>query len=400
MNYPVISFKIENELDIILAHKRASQLGELTGLSYSEQTRFATAVSEVCRNCLDLSDRGEVCFEISKKKNITYILCTIFDQGPNIGDLDELLKKRTSYSFQSREAGIINASRLVVYFNMESDKDKGSKVTLGFPSKLNIPITKEVIQTWVKNFTEFPVSPYEELKFRNLQLINLYEELQKLVSLISHDLRSPIASLMSSTEILYKNIDKLDKKSIEQFAEIINNSSHKIYSQLNELIEWAKLQSQKKIYFQIKLQLLEVLQNALEIIEDIAKKKNISIINKVNDRIYVKADPLMLRSIFQNLITNSIKFTAPGGSITISAEEGKDVAKISVKDTGVGMKEAIKNRLFTEDFASTEGTNNETGTGLGLKLVDEFIKKNQGEIFVYSEPGKGTLIEFTLPLVK
>jgi signal transduction histidine kinase len=400
MKYPIISFPIENELDIILAHKRASQLGVLTGLSYSEQTRFATAISEVCRNCIELSDRGKVIFEIINVNNITHIICNIIDKGPLIEDVEGLLKRNAVNPLQNREAGIINALRLVVFFKLESDNTIGTKVTVGFPIRLKTPVTKDLVKNWVKNFTEFPVSPYEELKYRNLQLINLYEELQKLVSLISHDLRNPVASLIGSTEFLKENIDSLDKESIGKFADIINKSSHRIYSQLDELLEWAKHQSQKKVHYPVKLQLLQVLIDAREILEDTAEKKGINIHNDIAEDIFVKADPLMLRSIFQNLITNSIKYTPQGGSIIISAKEEGEMARICVKDTGVGMTEEIKNQLFNNEFSSIAGTNNEKGTGMGLKLVDEFIKRNHGEIKVESDPDKGTTIEFTVPLFK
>jgi signal transduction histidine kinase len=397
MKFPIVAFPIENELDIILAHKRAFQLGEFSGLTYSERTRFATAISEVCRNSLDFAERGEVCFEIQVKKATSYLVCTIFDGGPEIKNPDLILKSNNSFPLQSREEGIINARRLVTFFAIEPFDGKQTRIILGFPSRLKKQITKELIKDWINSFSEYPVSPYEELKYRNLQLIHLYDELQKLLSIISHDLRNPVSSLVSSAEILKKEIENLDKETIKQFANIIHNSSSKVYKQLNELVEWAKFQSQKKVYYPVKLQLLQIIEESLELLEESAKQKSIEIRNRVYSDIYVKADPLMLRSVFQNLFTNAIKYTPAGGSITITAKKAEEVAEITIKDTGVGMtKDTIEN-LFTH-FTSTAGTGNEQGSGLGMKLVEEFIRKHGGEIEVESEPGKGTAIRFTVPL--
>ena len=115
--------------------------------------------------------------------------------------------------------------------------------------------------------------------------------------------------------------------------------------------------------------------------------------------IYIYADEDMLNSIVLNLITNAIKFSNRGGEITISTNCQNGFANISVKDNGVGMDEQTLKRIFKLDSnKSTPGTENETGTGLGLLIVKEFVEKHGGSIKVISQPSKGSNFTFTIPL--
>ncbi|MDR3628486.1 MAG: ATP-binding protein, partial [Ignavibacteriaceae bacterium] len=123
--------------------------------------------------------------------------------------------------------------------------------------------------------------------------------------------------------------------------------------------------------------------------------------NNLKEDIVVASDGEMLNSILRNLINNAIKFTKESGEISISALEEKDFAKIKIKDSGVGMSTETLNNLFKMDAKkSTPGTNKEEGTGLGLLLVKEFVERNGGQIFVKSEPGKGSEFSFTLKLFR
>ena len=129
-----------------------------------------------------------------------------------------------------------------------------------------------------------------------------------------------------------------------------------------------------------------------------ASQKNIVLENKLSVDIYVTADALMLRSVLQNLVTNAIKFSYEGGLVSIVAERKDEMVEVCVMDAGIGMEAATSENLFIKSNACTvAGTNNEQGSGLGLKLVKDFVTQNGGTLRVESEIKKGTCIFFTIP---
>jgi signal transduction histidine kinase len=132
--------------------------------------------------------------------------------------------------------------------------------------------------------------------------------------------------------------------------------------------------------------------------QESAKKKNIMVKSSIDRKIFVIADLDMLQTVVRNLVSNSIKFTNPGGEIYVNAEELNDKVKICVEDTGVGIsKENIQKLFKIEKSFSTKGTIKEEGTGLGLLLCKEMVDMHKGEIWAESEPGKGTKIFVTIP---
>ncbi len=139
-------------------------------------------------------------------------------------------------------------------------------------------------------------------------------------------------------------------------------------------------------------------------IESLAAQKNISIENETPVDIEIYGDPFMMQSILQNLISNAIKFTPNGGNITIEGrvKEGVEgLVEVRVNDSGIGMTEEIRKSIFDESkTVTTEGTSEEKGSGLGLKLVKYFVNKQGGTIWVESEPGKGSCFAFTVPKAK
>ena len=274
---------------------------------------------------------------------------------------------------------------------------------------------KEIIVTsnWkvYKNKKEEPVAILEidhditgriemedEIRKYNKELKEINAAKDKIFSVISHDLRNPIAGLLSSSEILKNNIENFEKNEIKQFTDIIHKTSQKLLEQLNELVEWANSQLQQVIFNPIELKLCYEVNQGLKLLMSAVNQKNIRLENQVPDDIFVKADTFMLRSILQNLITNAIKFTEPGGHIIVAAHTKGAVVEVSVMDTGIGMSnEKIKNLFEKKIASSTEGTGKEAGTGLGLILVRDFVAQHNGIIRVESEVDKGTTITFTLP---
>ncbi len=172
-------------------------------------------------------------------------------------------------------------------------------------------------------------------------------------------------------------------------------NTHKL---LDNLLIWA-LSQQGKIDFnpeRINLHLLA--DETSDLLMQSTKNKSIKLLNQIPESIFIDADKDMLSTIIRNLISNAVKFTSRGGEITIKAENKQQFTEITVKDNGIGISKKTQSKLFDiSENTSTEGTDNEEGTGLGLILCKEFTEKHGGKIWVESEIGKGSSFSFTVP---
>jgi signal transduction histidine kinase len=168
---------------------------------------------------------------------------------------------------------------------------------------------------------------------------------------------------------------------------------------LTNLMEWTRSQTGRIDFHPEHFEMIQFLGNVIPLFDDVAVQKSISIAREFPPEAIVFADQAMISTVFRNLISNAIKFTRPGGTITLRIKNEESGVLISVLDTGIGIPENMICRLFRIDQSySTTGTNNEQGTGLGLILCKEFVEKHGGIIWVESEVGKGSNFYFTLPV--
>ena len=238
-----------------------------------------------------------------------------------------------------------------------------------------------------------------ELENLNHELKDLNLSKDKFLSVISHDLRNPLTALLLASDQLSQDIDKHVFEEVQPFAKIIHRTSHNILQQLNELVDWAKMQKEKTSLNPEKLQLVLAVDQSFELLKANASQKSIVLENKVPFDIYVKADVLMLRSILQNLVTNAIKFSLQGGLVSVIAKRIDKMVEVCVIDSGVGMELATSEKLFLQsNITSISGTNNEKGSGIGLILVKDFVTQHGGTLRVESKIRKGTCIFFTMPV--
>ncbi|WP_160114521.1 ATP-binding protein [Aquimarina sp. AU474] len=216
----------------------------------------------------------------------------------------------------------------------------------------------------------------------------------KLFSIISHDLKNEIHGLEGSLNLL-----KDDTISIEEFKEIVPllaNRTHQTSILLNNLLNWSKSQMKELNPKPVEFDIAEVICNKFTFFKSKAEQKGIKLVNKLNPTV-IFADRDMFAIVAQNLIANAIKFCNPGDSIALLSEEKEDRYEISFMDTGIGIDPSHIHKLFAEDTFTTEGTQNETGTGLGLRICKELIELNQGNIKVESKPGEGSIFYISLP---
>ncbi len=241
-------------------------------------------------------------------------------------------------------------------------------------------------------------------KMAEIQMHKYSEELQelnatkdKLFSIIAHDLKSPFNSIIGLTELIKNEVRYMDLASIEQYAGVIYSTSRNTFRLLENLLDWARVQQSRMPFAPEPILLKKLVSETVELMIDKANSKMIAVINYIPDNLIVSADEDMLKTVFRNLISNALKFTAASGKVEISAIRKPDELEITVKDTGTGIKKEDLEKLFKVDSNYTQrGTENEKGTGLGLLLCKEFVEKHGGKIWVESQEGTGSAFTFTL----
>jgi PAS domain S-box-containing protein len=278
---------------------------------------------------------------------------------------------------------------LVLVFKEYISEHYLSEKELDLINSISLPLTRAIERKMIEEDKKDTLEKLEEL---NQTKDNFF-------SIISHDLRSPFDSILGFTEVLKNDLEELTKEELKLYLDSLYHSSRHIYSLLNNLLQYSRFQLGKIEFEQKTLNLKKIIEKNLEMLGGSVLKKELKMINQLKDDILVFADEDMLNSILLNLVTNAIKFSKRGGEITVSADCQNGYANISIKDTGVGMDELTLKKIFKLDAKkSTPGTENETGTGLGLLIVKEFIEKHEGTIKVTSQPSKGSIFSFTLPL--
>ncbi len=222
-------------------------------------------------------------------------------------------------------------------------------------------------------------------------------EKDKFFSIIAHDLKSPFTALLGFSEILVEESDSLSREEIKEYSEYLRNAIVGLYKLLENLLTWSRLQRGKIEKHLEEIDLYELIIGIFSVLHANAEQKNITFKTNLESPFIITADKMMIETIIRNLISNALKFTNSGGTISVNVEKIEGFVKISVQDTGVGMSESIRKKLFKiDEHITTRGTNDEKGTGLGLILAKEFVEAHGGTISVTSKEGEGSTFTFTI----
>ena len=236
-----------------------------------------------------------------------------------------------------------------------------------------------------------------ETKDKELRDLNAAKD--KFFSVIAHDLKTPAANIESLSETLKERFDELSEEEKYNCIEMLVEST-KIHNELlNTLLDLSRLRLGNKKYDPERLNIRHLADEVFEQTKLQAQQKQIIQINRSDD-CFAKADRNMVTTVIRNIVVNAVKFTHPGGQVTIGSGKDGAMVMISIADTGTGIADTIRDRIFEVDYnKSTAGTANESGTGLGLVLCKEYINCNGGRIWFESEANKGTTFFFTLPAI-
>ena len=277
-------------------------------------------------------------------------------------------------------------------------RKKSGELFTGLISANTIEINNEkCIVSVISDISERKISENKLVK-SEASLRELNSTKDKFFSIIAHDLKSPFNGILGFSELLLHQINNKDYSGIEKYAQIINKSSHGAVNLLTNLMNWSRLQTGRMEFNAEYIEVVDLIHSVAELENISAKQKSIKIEFNLPNQLIVQADKFMLETIFRNLISNAIKFTPREGIILISAAEKERDFLFFVKDSGVGIEKNNLPKLFRidEDF-SLPGTENEKGTGLGLILCNDFIKKHSGKIWIESELNVGSTFYFSIP---
>jgi signal transduction histidine kinase len=239
-----------------------------------------------------------------------------------------------------------------------------------------------------------------ESRNQQRELMELNEFKDKLFTIVSHDIKSPLAVLVSLLELFEDEDDICKEENVEVLYEIKKNVKS-TYELVENVLEWFRSQIDGAAYNNFSWNLFDVIKNSLTSLKRNAELKNIKVSYEIPKDIFTYTDRNMLEIIVRNLFSNAIKFTNKGGSIRIKAKEADGIIIISVSDSGIGIEKSRIEKLFSySEGYSTLGTNEEKGTGLGLMICKQLIEKNNGKIWWESNEGIGSSFYFTIPAGK
>ncbi|MBI9104120.1 MAG: hypothetical protein JEY99_17015 [Spirochaetales bacterium] len=253
------------------------------------------------------------------------------------------------------------------------------------------------IQARVANHLQFRK---ELLEYRNqiARLENSNKDKDNFYRILSHDLKAPFQGLVGLLEVLHGEYDTLEKEEVQEYIRNIHDSTKRTYRLLENLMEWSGVQGGQMKWTPDEMDFSLIVQDVLDMFTIGARDKGITISSEVEPGMTVFADRRMLSSVIRNFVYNGIKFTDKGGSIKVKAKESVDYYEISVDDTGVGIHpDNLRKLLRRGETDTTPGTAQESGSGLGLKICRQYIEMNGGQMWVRSEPGRGSSFLFSLP---
>ena len=235
------------------------------------------------------------------------------------------------------------------------------------------------------------------IKIKNIKLKKLISAKNKLISILSHDLRSPISSLKSLLEMRVNGDVSMDE--FDEYLKQIANRIELTENLIENILLWAKSQVSGDYLHAFPFSLKEVTKKNIELFKENANKKSIRLLFNEEDDIIVSAHEESINMVIRNLISNALKFTPAGGEIAINFTKNEKYAEFHITDTGVGIATKNISKIFSYENFTTLGTEKEKGTGLGLAICQDFIVKNKGKLWVENNEQKGTRFKFKLPLL-
>jgi len=394
--FEIVKVTLENAMDLVLSHKKASRLGERLKLTISTQATFSTAVSEVCREVIDRTDSGTLILGLFKE-DIRYFLTA-------------KIKYDHSVTIIPSDPGFQNAKKLLPIVNQYQENHCDViELKLGLPRSINI--TSEKLRRLAELFAnEPPYTAYEALKLKNLQLHEKAlareevleqfkqdsEQKNEFISLASHELKTPVTIIKAYAQMALLEAKSECSPKIQSFISRIEAQSVKLTSLIQQLLDVSKIESGKLDYKMEAVDLNSYLDETLSQIKHTIPNNNIEV--ELGRSSHVLLDKLRIEQVLANILGNAAKYSHIGSSIKLNSSSENSHIIISVKDKGIGMAKEDIQKIF-EKFHRNEGVVNKfSGLGMGLYISSRIIKEHGGDIWVESKEGEGSTFHFSLPV--
>lgn len=445
MMYPILRVEILHEHDVVLARQRARQIAQLLGFLEQDQTRIATAVSEVARNAYVYAGGGRVDFGVAEGTGEAVLQIRVADQGPGIPDLDLVLSGRYR-SKHGMGLGLIGARRLMDQFEIESNPGRGTVVVLGkiVPGRKTRVQGRELAGVAERLALQPPESPLEEVQHQNQELIRalnelrerqeelgrlneelldtnrgvvaLYAEMEeqasnlkradelktRFLSNMSHEFRTPLNSILALSRILLEHTDAELNDEQDRQVSYIRKAAEDLSELVNDLLDLARVEAGKITVQPADFDVSDLFSTLRGMLRPLLTSENVSLVfEEPEDLPPLRTDEGKVSQILRNFISNALKFTERG-EVRIGAQlhEGRQAVVFSIADTGIGIREEDLQRIFHE-FTQLDShlQRRFKGTGLGLPLSKKLAELLGGAVWVKSSPGLGSTFYVAIPLV-
>lgn len=443
MRTTILTIEIRYEQDVVLTRQRARQISQLLGFDAQDQTRIATAVSEIARNAFQYARGGKVEFWVEGESPQQFLIC-IRDKGAGIPNLDNILNGQYT-STTGMGVGITGSRRLMDRFHIESSLGHGTTVLLGktLPKRSGKLTAQRLVQIIDELVRRRPDNPYEEIQQQNQELIRALEELRKreeqltqlnreledtnrgvvalyaeldekaeslqkanelktrFLSNMSHEFRTPVNSIISLSRLLLERMDGALTAEQEKQVTFIRQSAEGLSDLVNDLLDLAKVEAGKVEIRPNRFEVCELFGTLRGMLRPLlAHNSSISLVFEEPVGIpTLYTDEAKVAQILRNFISNALKFTQKG-EVRISAVRNGETVTLLVADTGIGISPEDRERVF-EEFIQIESVLQQTvkGTGLGLPLSRRLTELLGGCVGVTSQVGAGSTFFATIPIV-
>lgn len=314
--------------------------------------------------------------------------------------LDQVAELEKKYETQQKEAEInrLNASRQIDQLQIKRDQELRTFGIIAILLLVSIIFVISIAYINKRQINGLLSNKNAKIEEQRLELEKLNASKNKFFSIIAHDLRNPFHTIMGYSFLLSKEYDNLPEMERRKYSLDIYKSANSIFRLLENLLDWSRSQTGRLKFTPQELDFRDIYESIQDLLKPNAEQKHIKLLAEIDDNTNVYGDPMMIETILRNLMNNAIKFTPDSGWVkTIVKSDGSNV-QICVEDNGIGIREDELANLFRIDSkVKRKGTNQEDGSGLGLIICEEFVKKNGGNIWVNSLQGKGSQFYFTIP---
>mgnify|MGYP001065612583 CR=1 FL=1 len=314
----------------------------------------------------------------------------IIDEAGNslsLNDLPHSISLKTGESVQDFVVGILKTEQKITWISINSE-----------PIFLKGSADPDLVVSSLFDISKIKATE-KRLQDSQTEILKLNATKDRFLNIIGHDLKSPFMQLSELSKLIKVSIDKKNYEEVTIISDMIDKSAQTGYNLLINILDWSRSQTGKILVRPEVLKLSDLVLSTFRLLEPTAYQKKINLVNRIAPTTEVFADENMVLTILRNLVSNAIKFSYPESDIYVSSFIDSDqFIAIVVEDQGMGIKESNQKRLFdqTQIFTS-QGTNKEKGSGLGLLICKDFVEKNAGRIYLDSTEQKGTKFTFTLP---